>query len=130
MFVVNEAWGLHQTFRVMNITFYLQIIIRIVERSVEGDSGSSVQALTQGVGGTEVHRLVQRLCLRRQKVFSETAKGRYLLLDKHRFIFSVTFCQSLGKLSNLLKNQNQEPKTKETKAKYNSTGSLRIVPLS
>lgn len=81
--------------------FYLEVIIRVVERSVEGDSRSSVQVFTQGVGGTEVHHLVQRLCVWRQKVVSETAQVRCPLLDKHRFIFSVTFLSILcGRLNN------------------------------
>lgn len=42
----------------------------MVELSVEGGSGSSVQMFTQGVGSAEAHHLVQRLSLWRKKAFS------------------------------------------------------------
>lgn len=57
--------------------------------------------LTKRVGGTEVHRLVQRLCVWGQKILSGTAQVKCQLLDKHRFIFNIIFLSILcGRLSN------------------------------
>lgn len=76
---------------------YLEIIIGVVECSVEGHARSSIEVLVKGVSSGEVRHLVQRLCLGKQKVFSETAQVSYQHLDKHRFNFNVTFLWIWGK---------------------------------
>lgn len=92
--MIHSTWGLKINCQRNEPVSYLEIIVRIVQCSVEGNSGSSIQVLMKGVGSSEVHHLVQRLCLRRKKVFSGTAK--YKLLDKHRFNFNVRFLSILG----------------------------------
>lgn len=88
---------------------YLEVIIRVVECGMEGNPRGSVQVLAKGVGSTEVQHLMQRLCLWKQEVFSETTKVRYQLLDKHRSIFNKPLLSVLCRgLSNLPKKQNQQ----------------------
>lgn len=70
---------------------YLEVVIGVVERGVEGYAGGGVQVLAEAVGRAEVERLMQRLGVWRQEVLSETVKGSYQLSDEHRFIFSIMF---------------------------------------
>ena len=67
-------------------TSYLEVVLGVVERGVEGYARGGIQVLAKGVGRAEVQRLMQRLGVWRQEVLSETIKVRYQLLDEHRFI--------------------------------------------
>lgn len=67
-------------------TSYLEVVIGVVECSVEGYARGGIQVLAKGVGRAEVQRLMQRLGIWRQEVLSETIKVRYQLLHEHRFI--------------------------------------------